>query len=92
VWLFVVGSPKLSESDARTIIRTYDDKYPAARVLNIEIFCDEKYAAYRFVDDPSISDRERAAHILYSFMRSDGSRYFYTPMNPEVPGQGSACR
>jgi hypothetical protein len=92
VWLFIVGEPGLSETEARSIIEMYDRKYPRAVVLNISIFCDDTYAANRYVDDPTVSDKEFYAHVLYDYARADGKRQFFSPSNPRRTGQGSACK
>lgn len=92
VWLFIVVGSTTSEQDAWAIVNSYDARYASATILNIELFCDATYAAHRFVEDPAVTDQEYYSHVLYSFMRKPTGRLFHTRRDPEIEGQGSACK
>jgi hypothetical protein len=92
VWLFLVVDSSLSEEGARQLAGHYRSQYPDAKVLNIDMFCDDRYASHVFVDTRSISDAEFYSHVLYSYMTGPFETVFHTPSNPANRAQGSGCR
>lgn len=91
-WLFIVADPTLSEASVRALVDYYRDKYSGRKVLNISVFCDDKYASSKYVLEPTISDEEFYAHVLGHYMDSPIATVFWTPANPYVEGQASACK
>jgi hypothetical protein len=88
-WVFLVVDRSLSEDAARQLVNYYRSQYPAARIFNIDMFCDARYASRASVDTGSISDDVFYSHILYSYMTGPSQTVFYTPSNH--PGQATAC-
>jgi len=95
VSVFTVVDPNLSVEDAWAIFRDYEKRYPRATVaLNVDLFCDSKYAHHRFLNDPSVSDRQYYAHVLYSFTKAASGVEIFTRGQTDAfhPGVGTACR
>lgn len=92
VWLFIVVQKNLDQPAAQNIINYYASQYASAAILNIDMFCDAKYATRSSVDHSNLSDSEFYSHVLYSYLKSSIDNGFYTPSNPVDPHQGEACR
>jgi len=89
--LFIVVGDTLTERSARTISNYYERQYPSATVLYIEFFCDSIYARHSALLDPSVTDAEYRAHLLYESMTgTHADHFFYTPK--DVPGMATACK
>lgn len=90
VWLFLVVKRDLDSSAAQKLTDYYASKYSSATVLNIDMFCDDKYASHPSVES-KISDSEFYSHILYSYTGGPAESVLHTRSNPLDPKQGSAC-
>jgi hypothetical protein len=92
VWVFLVADANLSDEAARQLVDHYRSQYPEAKVLNIDILCDDKYTSHSFADKQSaISDSEFYAHVLFSYIMGPVETVLHTRSNPIERGQGSAC-
>jgi hypothetical protein len=58
-------------------------------VFNIHFLCDDTYA-WDHMD--YVHDDVYFPHVLYTYMRTSTRTTFSSPRNPDVEGQGSACR
>lgn len=92
VSLFITIDPQLSELDAHRIFDFYDRYYKDTGILCIYLFCDEKYASFKEIMNPDVSDVEYFRHVPYSFARGEDGRFFHSALNPRTLGQGSACK
>jgi hypothetical protein len=66
IWLFLVVDSRLSAEDAHRLTEHYNLQYSDAKILNIDMFCDDMYASHAFVSPArgSISDSEFYSHVL----------------------------
>jgi hypothetical protein len=95
---FLVADKTLAKSEAETIINYYKKKHIEQRgyqLINIYIFCDEKYAYNDALWDTTISDAEFFNHVLYWYQAgewSDAGVIFMSGPNAEYPNFGSSCK
>jgi hypothetical protein len=85
---FIVAEPGLARAEADAIGRHYRLKEPDAEIVNIEILCDGRYASQRAFDDPSMTDRKWASHLLFLYVDGPGAESHGLL---DAEGLGSAC-
>ena len=88
IWYFIVVGKATSTTDLEKIAAYYAAQHRNASVLNVDIFCDTKYASYATGIESAIPDREYYSHVVYDYMTGKFAQA-HGPI--DHPGLGSAC-
>lgn len=95
---FIVADKSMTRQEAEALITYYKDKHEGFKLINIYIYCDERYASVEFWDAKDYSGgfgEEVFKYIMYWYQTGEWSKsggFFMTKPNDDYPTFGSACK
>ena len=94
LWLFIIVPKGFFEVDANATIDYYQNEFSNAWALNITFMCDDQFVGRNYIDHDDVSYESYYSHVLYEYLYTADppTKILYTPNDPYIDIQGSACR